>query len=76
MHNHIDPACLPESYGGSISTQEMIQHTKQILSEQRHKLLSLDEMEILSTRGIVSSRGKTKLNTQDVEGSFRKLEID
>ncbi|KAI8430954.1 hypothetical protein MSG28_001063 [Choristoneura fumiferana] len=76
MHSHVDPACLPDTYGGSIPTRDMIQHTKQILSEQRKKLLSLDEMEILSTRGIVSSRGKTKLNTQDVEGSFRKLDID
>lgn len=56
----------------------MLDYTKQLISEHRKKILGLDDMEILSTRGIRSSRGKNQTNgdTTSVEGSFRKLEID
>lgn len=55
----------------------MITFTKSILSDQHKRVLGLNDMEILSTRGIVSSKAKNnKLERESVEGSFRKLEID
>jgi hypothetical protein len=56
----------------------MITFTHQLLSDQRKKVLALDEMEILNARGIMTSRGKSidTIETGFVEGSFRKLEID
>ncbi|XP_063837312.1 retinaldehyde-binding protein 1 [Ostrinia nubilalis] len=76
LHKNIDVACLPTVYGGEIPLQEMISFTKQILSDQRKKVCHLTEMEILSTRGITSSKVKNKPDQISVEGSFRKLEID
>ncbi|CAG9782149.1 unnamed protein product [Diatraea saccharalis] len=72
----IDPACLPTVHGGNIPMQEMVTYTRQLLSEQRKNVCSLNKMEILSTRGIMSSRGKPMKDEVSVEGSFRKLEID
>lgn len=62
----------------------MIELWKQELAANRDKLLRLDEMEILDTRGIISSNGnKTEkrqnesvIGCNDLTGSFRKLEID
>lgn len=79
LHSKMDPACLPISYGGKITIQEMIENTKRIVDEQRKIILELDHMEILSTRGIISSKNVKQPNNKDVtsiEGSFRKLEID
>ncbi|XP_068618448.1 retinaldehyde-binding protein 1 [Battus philenor] len=78
LHKNLDASCLPTIYGGPLQLQEMISHTKQLLSEQKKKLLALDDMEILSTRGIISSRNSPTITngTVSVEGSFRKLDID
>lgn len=57
----------------------MIKYTAELLRDQKKKVLALDDMEILSTRGIISSRkSKTETVNGDVviQGSFRKLEID
>lgn len=57
--------------------QDMINYTKQILSDQRKRVLGLDDMEIINTRGIISSRSKNNAaDLVSVQGSFRKLEID
>ncbi|KAL0851975.1 hypothetical protein ABMA28_000252 [Loxostege sticticalis] len=76
LHKNIDVACLPTVYGGKIPLQDMISFTKQLLSDQRKKVCHLNEMEILNTRGINSSKSKNNSDTLSVEGSFRKLEID
>ncbi|XP_030031130.2 retinaldehyde-binding protein 1 [Manduca sexta] len=77
LHKQTDAECLPTIYGGPIELQNMIIYTKQLLGEQRKKVLALDEMLITNTRGIISSRAKNvKSDTTSVEGSFRKLEID
>ncbi|CAK1588646.1 unnamed protein product [Parnassius mnemosyne] len=79
LHEHVDASCLPTSYGGPLQLQDMVSFTRQLLSEQKKKLLALDDMEILSTKGIISSRNKSTAITGDsvsIEGSFRKLEID
>lgn len=64
----------------------MIDLWKQELAANRDKLLRLDKMQIIDTRGIISSNGsksekKVKNNVLEIEcnnlpGSFRKLEID
>lgn len=79
LHNKVDVSCLPTSFGGHIPLQDMIRFTKDLLNERRQTVLALDDMEILSTRGIISSRKPTnalKPESISVEGSFRKLEID
>lgn len=63
----------------------MIELWKQELAANRDKLLKLDQMEILDTRGIISSGGSKNekrqncdsvIGSNDLKGSFRKLEID
>ncbi|XP_075990654.1 clavesin-1-like [Anticarsia gemmatalis] len=79
LHQHIDAGCLPASYGGTLQLEDMVKYTRQLLSDQKKKVLALDDMEILSTRGIISSRkSQTQTVNGDVaiQGSFRKLEID
>lgn len=73
----IDVECLPKEFGGKLQMSDMVSYTKKILSEKRQALLDLDKIELLSTRGITSSRrpnGQT--GDGSVEGCFRKLEID
>lgn len=78
LHKKIDAACLPIEYGGILQLKDMVRYTQQILAKKRQVLLDLDQMEILSTKGIVSSRRSNALkpDSASVEGSFRKLEID
>lgn len=72
---HVEPDCLPTTYGGVIPLQDMIDYTKELVSNQRKKVLGHADMELLSTRGIISSRSKNN-DINSVQGSFRKLEID
>ncbi|XP_045509997.1 clavesin-1 [Colias croceus] len=79
IYKEVDVACIPKEFGGDIPMKDMIVFTKKLLLEKRQVLLDLDKMEILSTRGIISSRNSTnnlKGGMASVEGSFRKLEID
>lgn len=73
--------------GGSIPMATMIELWKQELAAKRDKLIELDKMQILSTRGILSSKksdnGCNNNNNKKVvdsgislKGNFRKLEID
>lgn len=79
LHQQVSTECLPTTYGGTLKLEDMVKYTAQLLSDQKKKVLGLDDMEILSTRGIISSR-KTKTQTVNgdvvIQGSFRKLEID
>lgn len=57
----------------------MVKYTLQIVNDQKKTVLGLDTMEILSTRGIISSRRPNTIVVNGdvaVQGSFRKLEID
>ncbi|CAB3225893.1 unnamed protein product [Arctia plantaginis] len=79
LHKHVSTECLPTTYGGVLNLEDMIKYTAELLRDQKKKVLALDDMEILSTRGIISSRkSKTEMVNGDVviQGSFRKLEID
>lgn len=73
---------LPKELGGKIPMSEMIQNFKMELSASRATLLALDKMKILNDSGIVGRRNADKNNnavsekSDQVIGSFRKLEID
>lgn len=82
-----DTKTLPAEMGGSIPMATMIDLWKQELAAKRDKLIELDKMQILSTRGILSSKksdngcnnSKNELvvdNGISLTGTFRKLEID
>ena len=45
------------------------------LHGSRERLIALDNMELLSDKNIITRRNPAK-NTTELEGSFRKLEID
>lgn len=79
----VDPACLPKELGGNIPMVEMIDWWKQELAAKRNTLLSLDNMNILSDRSIISRNGTDRNNNngaalgmETITGSFRKLEVD
>lgn len=73
---------LPKEMGGKIPKAEMIELFKQELNASRSTLLALDNMKILSDSGIIGRRNADKNNntvsqkSEQVVGSFRKLEID
>lgn len=73
---------LPKEMGGKIPMAEMIQNFKMELATSRSTLIALDKMKILNDSGIVGRRNADKNNntvsdkSDQVIGSFRKLEID
>lgn len=73
---------LPKEMGGKIPMAEMIQNFKMELATSRSTLMALDNMKILNDSGIVGRRNADRNNncvsdgTDQVIGSFRKLEID
>lgn len=79
LHKHINVDCLPSVYGGTLKIEDMIKYTLQLINDQKKKVLGLDSMEIISTRGIISTKKPTTIVVNgdvSVQGSFRKLEID
>lgn len=78
----VSPDVLPKEMGGKVPMAEMIQNFKMELSASRNTLLALDNMKIISDSGIIGRRNADKNNnslsskTDQVVGSFRKLEID
>ncbi|KAI5647042.1 CRAL/TRIO domain-containing protein [Phthorimaea operculella] len=40
LHKHMDPSCLPTTHGGKIPHEAMIEYTRQLLSEQKKKVIS------------------------------------
>lgn len=73
---------LPKELGGKIPMAEMIQNFKMELANSRSTLIALDNMKIINDSGIIGRRNADKNNntlsnkTDQVVGSFRKLEID
>lgn len=88
FQKNFDTKTLPAEMGGSIPMATMIDLWKQELAAKRDKLIELDKMQILSTRGILSSSKKSDNvcnnnknglvvdNGISLTGTFRKLEID
>jgi hypothetical protein len=78
----IDLDVLPKEMGGKIPMAEMIDLWKVELAANREKLIALDNMRILSDRGIrgkrnnCDSNNNSKFQDDSISGSFRKLEID
>jgi hypothetical protein len=73
---------LPKEMGGKVPMVEMIQNFKMELATSRSTILALDKMKILNDAGIVGRRNVDRNNnavsdkSDQVIGSFRKLEID
>lgn len=73
---------LPKEMGGKVPMAEMIELFKMELSASRNSILALDQMKILNDSGIIGRRNVDKNNnavsgdSEQVIGSFRKLEID
>lgn len=81
LHEKVDPRVLPKEYGGTVPMAEMIELWKIELSSKRDRLLSLDKMELLDNKGIITSKNKHNDNSlavsvTSIAGSFRKLEVD
>lgn len=73
---------LPKEMGGKVPLAEMIQNFKMELATSRSTLLALDKMKIINDSGIIGRRNIDKNNnsvsdkSDQVIGSFRRLEID
>lgn len=73
---------LPKEMGGKVPMAEMIELFKMELTASRSNLIALDNMKLLNDSGIVGRRNVDKnnnavsSNSDQVVGSFRKLEID
>lgn len=73
---------LPKEMGGKIPKAQMLELFKQELHASRNRLIALDDMKILNDSGIIGRRNVDKNNntvsdkSEQVIGSFRKLEID
>lgn len=73
---------LPKEMGGKIPLAEMIQNFKMELATSRSTILALDKMKIINDSGIIGRRNVDKNNnavsekSDQVIGSFRRLEID
>lgn len=73
---------LPKEMGGKVPMAEMIELFKMELSASRATLIALDNMKLLNSSGIIGRRNADKNNnavsdrSEQVVGSFRKLEFD
>ncbi|XP_067012182.2 retinaldehyde-binding protein 1 [Anabrus simplex] len=80
LHNRIDTCVLPKEYGGTMPMTEMIELWLGEVTAKRERLLGLDNIQLLSTDGIISRKKKYpqdhKSNITSLTGSFRKLEVD
>lgn len=78
MLQELDKDVLPQEYGGIMPMAQMIDLWKKEMVAKRERLLSFDRMHLLSDRGIIRRKkdGTHVGNMEDVQGSFRKLDID
>ena len=83
MHKSVSTLdVLPKEMGGKIPLAEMIQHFKMELATSRNTLIALDKMKILDDSGIIGRKNVDRNNnsvsekSDQVIGSFRRLEID
>lgn len=73
---------LPKEMGGKVPMAEMLELFKMELATSRNSLIALDKMKLLNDSGIIGRRNCDKNNnsvsakSEQVVGSFRKLEID
>ncbi|XP_072385395.1 clavesin-1 [Diabrotica undecimpunctata] len=77
LHKKVSKHCLPAELGGDMPEKEMIRLWKQELEAKRKRLLSYDEMNLLSDRGIIRRRKPPSIDeTGSLAGSFRQLQVD
>lgn len=77
FHKEVDPSILPKEYGGTMETAKMIDLWKKELKGKRERLLSYDNINLVSDQGIIRKRDKHHENEiMGLQGSFRKLEVD
>lgn len=77
LKSRVDPALLPQEYGGTIPINDMIATFKENLRKQRLKTLALDEMSIEVTGAPTNWLGNDDADIEGgLMGSFRKLEVD
>ncbi|CAG9857467.1 unnamed protein product [Phyllotreta striolata] len=75
----VEKNCLPAEMGGKMPAKEMIKWWKMEMEGKRKRLLSFDEAELLSDRGIIRRRRPPPAGGDGdagLAGSFRKLELD
>lgn len=76
LFKHVPCEVLPKEYGGIIPSSVMIELWKNELENKRERLLSYDEMRLLSDKGIITRRNNNGLKLEEFQGSFRKLNVD
>ncbi|KAG8263329.1 hypothetical protein J6590_035167 [Homalodisca vitripennis] len=79
LHQKVDPQTLPREMGGDIPMKEMIEMFKKEMLLKRDRLLALDDMRLLDTKGITRMPhkvSKKSIDSASITGSFRKLEVD
>ncbi|XP_065160764.1 alpha-tocopherol transfer protein-like isoform X2 [Atheta coriaria] len=77
MHESLPSIVLPKEYGGVMPMADMIELWKKELAAKRDRLLSYDAMNLLSDRGIIRRRNQPGGGEiSEMQGSFRKLEVD
>ncbi|XP_050294749.1 retinaldehyde-binding protein 1 [Anthonomus grandis grandis] len=77
LFQKVDKRCFPKEMGGEIPSKDMISSWQHELDDKRKRLLAIDDIELLSDRGIICSRNSSKYNDNaKLVGSFRKLEVD
>ncbi|CAH1099762.1 unnamed protein product [Psylliodes chrysocephalus] len=79
LHKRVERECLPLEFGGKMPAKEMIKLWKTEMELKRKRLLSFDDMNLLSDRGIIRRRkppAQDDTGTGSLPGSFRKLELD
>ncbi|XP_034232407.1 clavesin-1 isoform X2 [Thrips palmi] len=81
LHKHLDKKCLPREYGGDMPMAQMIDLWKEEIASKQKRIMSLDDMKLLSDQGIVTRKttnpaGSTCTGVSTITGSFRRLEVD
>lgn len=76
LFEKVDKRCLPKEMGGEIPREEMVSSWQTELENRQKRLLTIDQIELLSDRGIICSRNAARNALNTLSGSFRKLEVD
>uniref|UniRef100_T1GSY0 CRAL-TRIO domain-containing protein n=1 Tax=Megaselia scalaris TaxID=36166 RepID=T1GSY0_MEGSC len=65
LHKHVDPDCLPQELGGKILMADMVESWKKELIAKRDLVINLDKMNLLSDRGITTSKNNNISTNSD-----------